>query len=100
MNYWRNPPKRALERKVVRGVMFEIVLPADASLVGGSPRIEGAQLEGHAPKSSTLAFLQSREVTADRALAEWVVRAPRGAAVGLLACADRAGAVRTEVLLD
>ena len=47
------------------------------SLVSGKPRIEGPQLEGHAPKSSLQAFLPSREVTADRAVAEWVVRAPR-----------------------
>ena len=47
-------------------------------LIGGTPRVEGAQLEGHAPKASLQAFLPNREVTADRALAEWVVQAPRG----------------------
>jgi murein tripeptide amidase MpaA len=92
--------KRALERKVVRGVVFEIVLPPGAQLVGGTLRIEGAQLEGHAPKTSLQAFLPTREVTADRALAEWVVQAPRGRAVALIARADRAGVVRTEVVLD
>jgi murein tripeptide amidase MpaA len=92
--------KRALERKVVRGVVFEIVLPDGAGLLGGLPRIEGPQLEGHAPKTSLQAFLPNREITADRALAEWVVQAPRGTAIGLVARADRAGVVRTEVLLD
>lgn len=92
--------KRALERKIVRGVIFEIALPDGASLVGGSPRVEGAQLEGHAPKHSTLAFLPSREVTGDRALAEWVVKAPKGTKVALTARADRAGAVRAEVVLS
>ena len=92
--------KRALERKVVRGVVFEIVLPDGAGLVGGTPRVEGPQLEGHAPKTSLQAFLPNREVTADRALAEWVVKAPRGAAIGLVARAERAGVVRTEVVLD
>src|SRR5258705_399964 len=50
--------KRALERKVVRGVIFEIHLPdvakganPEVSLVSGKPRIEGAQLEGHAVRS-------------------------------------------------
>lgn len=93
--------KRALERKVVRGVMFEIHLPEHASLCSGSPmRFEGPQLEGHAPKASLQAFLPTRELTADRAVAEWVVRAPRGARLALSARADRAGVVKTEVVLD
>ena len=73
--------KRALARKTVRGVIFEIHLPeADrsVSLVSGKPRMEGPQLEGHAPKNSLNAFLPSREITADRAVGEWVVRAPQG----------------------
>jgi hypothetical protein len=92
--------KRALERKVARGTVFEIVLPAGASLVSGKERIEGAQLEGHAPKGSLQAFLPHRDLTGDRAVAEWIVRAPRGARLSLKATADRAGAVHTEVTLD
>jgi murein tripeptide amidase MpaA len=95
--------KRALARKTVRGVMFEIHLPEDrpdVSLVSGKPRIEGPQLEGHAPKSSLQAFLATREVTADRAIVEWVVRAPQGTRLALTARAERAGVVRTEVVLD
>ncbi len=97
--------KRALQRKTVRGVMFEIHLPPDSderhiALVSGKQRFEGPQLEGHAPKTSLQAFLPNREVTADRAVAEWVVRAPRGTQLALSARADRAGAVRTEVTLD
>ena len=95
--------KRALERKVVRGVIFEIHLPpgnASVSLVSGKERIEGPQLEGHAPKASLQAFLPNREVTGDRAVVEWVVRAPKGTRLALTARADRAGVVRTEVSLD
>ena len=95
--------KRALARKIVRGVMFEIHLPegeASISLVSGKPRYEGPQLEGHAPKSSLNAFLPSREVTADRAVGEWVVRAPKGTRLAVSARADRAGVVRAEVVLD
>ncbi|HET9820990.1 MAG TPA: M14 family metallopeptidase [Burkholderiaceae bacterium] len=93
----------ALQRKAVRGVMFEIHLPEGdpaVSLVNGKHRVEGPQLEGHAPKASQLAFLPTREITADRAVAEWVVRAPRGTRLALSARADRAGAVRSEVTLD
>jgi murein tripeptide amidase MpaA len=95
--------KRALERKVVRGVMFEIHLPRDNAaigLIGGKPRMEGPQLEGHAPRNSQLAFLPNREITSDRAVAEWVLRAPKGTRIALSARADRAGVVRTEVSLD
>lgn len=93
--------KRALERKTVRGVMFEIHLPEHASLCSGDKqRFEGPQLEGHAPKASLQAFLPTRELTADRAVAEWVVRAPRGSRLALSAHADRAGVVKTEVVLD
>lgn len=94
--------KLALQRKTVRGVMFEIHLPEspEISLVNGKHRFEGPQLEGHAPKTSQQAFLPAREITADRAVAEWVVRAPRGTRLSMTARADRAGAVRSEVTLD
>ncbi|MDP1691649.1 MAG: hypothetical protein Q8L49_06820 [Burkholderiaceae bacterium] len=65
------------------------------SLVNGKRRVEG-----HAPKTSPLAFLPNRDITADRAFAEWVVRAPKGTRVSLSAQADRAGAVHGEVTLD
>ena len=95
--------KRALQRKTVRGVVFELHLPegdASVSLVSGKLRIEGPQLEGHAPKNSLNAFVPNRDVTADRAVGEWVVRAPPGTRLALSARADRAGAVRAEVVLD
>ncbi len=95
--------KRALARKAVRGVMFEIYLPegdTSVSLVSGKSRVEGPQLEGHAPKNSLHAFLPNRELSADRAVNEWVVRAPKGTHLAITARADRAGAVRTEVSLD
>ncbi|MDM4766915.1 M14 family metallopeptidase [Pelomonas sp. SE-A7] len=95
--------KRALERKIVRGVMFEIHLPAGdpaVGLVSGKERLEGPQLEGHAPRQTQLAFLPTRDVTADRAVAEWVLRAPVGTRLTLTASAERAGTVRTDVVLD
>jgi murein tripeptide amidase MpaA len=92
--------KRALERKVVRGTVFSIHLPPGASLVSGKEREVGAHLEGHAPKTSLQAFLPDRQMTGDRAVVEWVVRAPVGARLALVATADRAGTVRTEVTLD
>jgi hypothetical protein len=91
---------RALERKAVRGVVFEILLPREAALVSGSERCIEPSLDGHAPKSSLQAFLPDRQITGDRAVTEWVVRAPPGTRLALTATADRAGTVRCEVVLD
>jgi murein tripeptide amidase MpaA len=92
--------KRAIERKTARGTIFEIHLPDDAALLSGRERVEGTHLEGHAPKSSLVAFLPNKEITGDRAVVEWVVRGARGVKIALTATADRAGTVRTEVTLD
>lgn len=92
--------KRALERKTVRGTVFEVVLPKGATLVSGKERMVQGHLEGHAPKTSLQAFLPNRQMTADREVAEWVIRAPRGTALSLRATADRAGSVATSVTLD
>ncbi len=88
--------KRALERKVVRGVVYEIAL-AGAELLSGKPRVEGRQLEGRASKVSLQAFLPSLDITADRGQCEWTVRAPRGSSVTLSARHDRAGKVSAKV---
>lgn len=95
-----NVSKRAIERKTARGTVFTIHLPDGVSLVSGKERVEGPHLEGHAPKASLQAFLPNREITADRAVAEWVVKGPAGAPIALTASADRAGTVRTSVTLD
>ena len=92
--------KRAQERKTVRGTVFEIHLPPGATLASGSPRVEGGHLEGHAPKTSQQSFQPDRQITGDRAVAEWIVNAPVGTRLSLRASADRAGSVRTEVTLD
>jgi murein tripeptide amidase MpaA len=91
--------RRAKERQVVRGTVFEIALQEGASLVTGRAREIGAHLEGHAPKTSLQAFLPDRELTADRALQEWIVRARRGSRVTVSAKADRAGSVQTTIEL-
>ncbi len=91
--------KRALERKIVRGVVFEISLPEGAALVSGKPRVEGAQLEGRAGKMTLQAFLPDLNVTADRGQCEWTVRAPRGTTIALSARHERAGRADTTVKL-
>jgi len=89
--------KKALEKKLIRGVMCEIELPEGAKLTTGLPRVEIGQLEGRAYQPAA-PFRQS-DVTDDRAKVEWVVCAPQGGTVKLLARHERAGVVRTEVEL-
>lgn len=85
--------KKAVEKKVVRGVIAEITLPEGATLETGKPREELGQLEGRAYKN---AFGET-DPTEERLKVEWVVRAPEGGVVKLVARHDRAGVVRAEV---
>jgi hypothetical protein len=92
--------RRARERQVIRGTIFEIELPEGATLVTGKTRETCDPLEGHAPTNSLQAFLPNRDLTGDRALQEWIVRAPRGAQVRVTVRADRAGAVSATIPLE
>jgi hypothetical protein len=89
--------KKALERKVTRGVIAEISLPKGASLESGKEREELGELEGRAYKSAFIDELS--EGTDDRLKVEWVVRAKKGTRVKLLAKHDRAGVVRADIVL-
>jgi hypothetical protein len=91
--------KRALERKVVRGVIAEIALPAGAALVQGKRREELGQLEGKAYKHTGVSFWPDRNVTDDRAKIEWIVSGKAGDEVRLTARHERAGTVRATVKL-
>jgi murein tripeptide amidase MpaA len=89
--------KKALERKVTRGVIAEITLPKGATLESGKPREELGELEGRAYKP---VFVDDAEESTDeRVKVEWVVRAKKGTKVKLLAKHERAGAVRVDVVL-
>ena len=87
--------KKALEKKLVRGVIAEIELPDGATLRTGKPREELGQLEGRAYKPSA-ANVWNADPTDDRAKVEWVVHAPQGGTVRLTARHERAGVVRDE----
>lgn len=92
--------KKALEKKIVRGVIFEIAIPDGATLKTGLAREEGEQLEGRAYKTASMAFSSFPESTTDRLKLEWVIRAPDGGDVKLVARHDRAGVVKANVKLE
>jgi len=95
-----NVTERAMERKVVRPLEMEIALPDGAELVGTEAKKELGQLAGRVGSNSMLAgFGAASDGTADRASAEWVVRAPEGSEIKLTARHPRAGVVRDTVVL-
>jgi murein tripeptide amidase MpaA len=89
--------KKALEKKVTRGVTAEIALPKGGTLQSGKVREELGELEGRAYKP--VVADEASESTSDRAKIEWVVKAKKGTKVKLTAKHDRAGVVRAEVIL-
>jgi murein tripeptide amidase MpaA len=88
--------KKAVEKKLVRGVICEIELPEGATLEAGKPREELGQLEGRAYKTATPG---DDDGTDDRAKVEWVVRVPSGGAVRVTARHARAGKVVAQLAL-
>jgi hypothetical protein len=85
--------KKALDKKVVRGLVCEIELPEGATLEAGQEREVLGQLEGRAYKPSAHFSYYQSDVTTDRAKVEWVVHAPEGGRVSLTARHERAGTV-------
>lgn len=89
--------KKALERRLTRGIIVELTLPKGAVLESGKPREELGELEGRAYKT---AFSdESDESTNERVKVEWVVKSKKGTKIKVLAKHERAGVVRAEVIL-
>ncbi len=93
--------KKALERKVVRGVIGEVRLPEGAKLISGKERHDFGQLEGRAyvGTSATPWAVWRLGGTPDRLKAEWVIHAPKGGEVELIARHERSGVVRLKLTL-
>jgi murein tripeptide amidase MpaA len=85
--------KMAVQRKLLRGVLAEIALPAGATLVAGKPREELGELEGWAYLHTGISFWGQKKPSADMAYADWIVRAPTGTTLELTAWHERAGRV-------
>jgi murein tripeptide amidase MpaA len=90
--------KKALKKKVLRGVICEIKVPEGATLETGLPRQEIGQLEGRAYKTASVTDFD--ESTTDRKKIEWVLHAPQGGEVVLVARHDRAGVARASLAVE
>ncbi|MBN1656948.1 MAG: carboxypeptidase, partial [Anaerolineae bacterium] len=91
--------RKALDKKLVRGVICEIELPEGATLQAGEPRIDAGQLEGRAYKPPAAIGFDDSDPSEDRAKVEWFVHAPAGGRVRITARHERAGTVTAEVEL-
>jgi murein tripeptide amidase MpaA len=94
-----NGSQRALDRKIVGGIVAELALPAGAYLVEGDLRREIGQLTGRSEQRSTVTWWGYSPGTPDRAVIEWRVAAPAGTEVSVTASHARAGTVRSKLSL-
>jgi hypothetical protein len=90
---------KALERSAVRPIEVELELPDDARVIGGELKTEVGQLQGRVHKRSTT-WWGNDESTNDLAKLEWVIEAPEGTEIGVVAKQPRAGTARRRVMLQ
>ena len=95
--YMSTYASRMALKQNIRGVVAEIGIPDGASFIRGMEREEIGQLMGRSAKDAMVNPRQGS--TDDRALVEWIIHAPKGGTVKLLARHERAGTVRTELEL-
>ncbi len=89
---------RAVDSGYVRPMIARIELPVDATLVTGEQRIDLGQLDGRAQMQNAVrSFASGSDGTDDRAVAEWIVRAPAESVCSVEVAHDRAGTIRTTV---
>ncbi len=91
--------KRAQQRKQARGLIGELTLPAGAELLSGDARTFAGELEGRAYKHTLMSFWTDTAPTSDRTKLEWVVKSPAGGEVEVRVRHEKAGSVRTTLLL-
>jgi murein tripeptide amidase MpaA len=90
--------EKAMQRKAVRPIEVDLSLPGGARIVGGERKVEAGQLGGRNLKRNPLGW-RSDDSTNDRVKVEWVIEAPDGGTVEIVARHQRAGVVRAEVVL-
>ncbi len=92
--------RKALEKQLTRGVIFEIAFPDGGSLQTGKAREVGSQLEGraYADPVATPSTVSSANMDT-RTKHEWIVRGKPGTHVSVIARHDRAGIVKRDVML-
>ena len=93
-----NVTERAVQRKAVRPVTAILAPGEGVHRAGGRDEVELGQLAGRALKRNTTRW--DRDVTTDRAVAEWIVTGPRGAEVQVELRHQRAGTCTVRLHLE
>jgi murein tripeptide amidase MpaA len=93
-----NVTQKALDRKAVLPIEAELELPGGARLVTGKLREEAGQLDGRV-EDRQVTWWGIDHSTKNRTKVEWVVEAPPGSRIGVVARHERAGTARAELTL-
>jgi murein tripeptide amidase MpaA len=93
-----NVTEKALERKAVQPIEASLELPDAARVVTGKVREEAGQLAGRV-EDRQVTWWGVDHSTKNRTKVEWVVEAPAGSRIGVVARHERAGTVRAELVL-
>ena len=94
-----NVSQKAVDRKAVRPVEVDLELPDGARLASGDAHVELGQLAGRARSISLLGWSSGNEPSSERTRCEWVVEAPAGTRLSVVARHPRAGVCRAEIEL-
>jgi hypothetical protein len=93
-----NVTQKAIDRKAVQPIEVSLEPPDGARVVTGKEREEVGQLGGRV-EDRQVTWWGVDHSTKNRAKVEWVVEAPAGARVGVVARHERAGTVRAELVV-
>jgi murein tripeptide amidase MpaA len=93
-----NVTQKAIDRKAVEPIEVSLELPEGARVVTGKEREEVGQLGGRV-EDRQVTWWGVDHSTKNRAKVEWVVEAPAGSRVGVVARHERAGTVCAELTL-
>jgi len=92
----------AKDHMITRDMVVEIDLPEGAKLVRGKPWQEVGHLDGRVGMMSSPVFVGTgfdpKDGSASRARAEWLIEAPKGAAVTVSARQERSGKVSAKLI--
>jgi hypothetical protein len=93
-----NVTQKALDRNAVQPIEVTLELPEGARIATGKEREEVGQLDGRVEDRSVI-WWGVDHGTKNRTKLEWVVEAPAGTRVAVVARHQRAGTVRRELVL-
>ncbi len=92
--------KMALRHNLLRGVLADLELPASATLLSPELRQQAGELEGWSNLHTAQSFWVGASASADRVRFEWIVEAPLATPIKVHVRHQRAGSLRTQIMLQ